>query len=279
MTPSLHTWVTVISAWVSVPVLSVQMTVVEPSASTASSRLTSARRRAMRRTPMASDTDSVAGSPSGTSATITPSANTNADTSGWPVCSRRANRAAPIATASADTRRAMTATSRCNGVFVRGAWSASRKIRPNSVTAPVAYTTALPAPDITVVPMNTQLRESSAVTAAVGSPTRPTAELSPVSGALFTERPCASTTRQSADTASPASRTTRSPGTSAADGSSTRSPSRSTRQTCGTIAWSVCAVRSAEYSWAKPITAFSTTTPRMANASWRLPASWGCWSP
>ena len=57
---------------VSVPVLSVQMTVVEPRASTAVSRLIRAWRRAIRRTATASETDIVAGSPSGTSATVTP---------------------------------------------------------------------------------------------------------------------------------------------------------------------------------------------------------------
>ena len=68
---------TVISALVSVPVLSVQMTVVDPGPSTAVSRLISAWRRAMRRTAIASETDIVAGSPSGTRATMTPSAKTN----------------------------------------------------------------------------------------------------------------------------------------------------------------------------------------------------------
>lgn len=101
---------TVISACVSVPVLSVHTTVVEPSASTASSFLTNARRRAIRRTPIARDTERVAGSPSGTIATITPNANTNAGTRDSPVGSRTANTRAPIARAAPATRRAMDAT-------------------------------------------------------------------------------------------------------------------------------------------------------------------------
>lgn len=105
---------------------------------------------------------------------------------------------------------------------------------------------------------------------------RPTALLSPVNGALFTDSSCASTTRQSADTASPASITTTSPGTSSRTGSSSRTPSRSARHVCGTIACRDSAVRSAEYSWAKPMPAFSTTTPRMAKASCRVPTSRGC---
>ncbi len=123
--------------------------------------------------------------------------------------------------------------------------------------------------------MNTQLRASSGGPAETGSADRPTALLSPVSGALFTASSCASTTRQSADTASPASSTTTSPGTSSRAATSSRSPPRSTRQVWGTIAASAWAVRSAEYSWAKPMAAFSTTTPRIATASCKVPMSRG----
>ena len=72
-----QTSTTAISLRVSVPVLSVQMNVVEPSVSTASRRRTSACRRAMRCAPMASDSVTVGSSPSGTSATVTPIANRN----------------------------------------------------------------------------------------------------------------------------------------------------------------------------------------------------------
>ena len=94
-----------------------QITVVEPSVSTADSRLMSAFRRAMRRTPIASDTDKVAGRPSGTRATITPSANTNESTNALPVLTRSPNSRAPIAIATADTRLAMIATWRWSGLF------------------------------------------------------------------------------------------------------------------------------------------------------------------
>ena len=53
----------------SVPVLSVQITVAQPSVSTAGSRRTSTWRAAMRCTPMASAMVTMAGSPSGTAAT------------------------------------------------------------------------------------------------------------------------------------------------------------------------------------------------------------------
>jgi len=63
---------------VSVPVLSVQITSVEPSVSTAVSRLTTARRLAIRRTPTASASVIVGSSPSGTLATSSPIANVEA---------------------------------------------------------------------------------------------------------------------------------------------------------------------------------------------------------
>ena len=67
---------TVISFLVSVPVLSVQMTVVQPSVSTEESFLMSALRPAMRWTPMASDRVTVGSRPSGTMATMMPTAKT-----------------------------------------------------------------------------------------------------------------------------------------------------------------------------------------------------------
>jgi hypothetical protein len=227
-------------------------------------------------TPIASDTDSVAGRPSGTSATITPRANTNDATAGWPVGTRTANIAAPIVSATAETRRAIDATCRCSGLRGCAAASASRKIRPNSVAVPVANTTPLAVPAATVVPMNTQLAACNAgVIASTGPLTRFTGSLSPVSAALFTAASWASTSRQSAGTASPASSTTTSPGTSSRAGTSDRPPSRSTRQVCGTIACNAWAVRSAEYSCQNPMTAFNTTTARIATASCRLPKSRG----
>ena len=65
---------TVISFCVSVPVLSVQITVQAPSVSTAESFLISALRRAMRCTPIASASVTVGRSPSGTKATTIPTA-------------------------------------------------------------------------------------------------------------------------------------------------------------------------------------------------------------
>ena len=60
---------TVISFFVSVPVLSEAMTLAEPSVSTAARCRTMAFRRAMRCTPIESTAVTTAGSPSGTAAT------------------------------------------------------------------------------------------------------------------------------------------------------------------------------------------------------------------
>ncbi len=68
---------TVISLRVSVPVLSEQMTVTEPSVSTAGRRRMMALRRAMRCTPMASAMVMIAGRPSGIAATARPTAARN----------------------------------------------------------------------------------------------------------------------------------------------------------------------------------------------------------
>ena len=62
----------VISFLVSVPVLSEQMTVTEPSVSTAGRRRMIARFCAMTRVPMASTMVTMAGSPSGMAATASP---------------------------------------------------------------------------------------------------------------------------------------------------------------------------------------------------------------
>jgi hypothetical protein len=61
--------VTVISLRVNVPVLSLQITVTDPSVSTAGNRRISAFLRNIRRAPSASETVATAGSPSGTIAT------------------------------------------------------------------------------------------------------------------------------------------------------------------------------------------------------------------
>ena len=73
---------TVISLRVRVPVLSEQITVTEPSVSTAGSRRTMALRAAMRCTPMARVMVMMAGRPSGMAATARPTAARNISLTG-----------------------------------------------------------------------------------------------------------------------------------------------------------------------------------------------------
>ena len=90
---------TVISFFVSVPVLSEQMSVTLPSVSTAGSLRMMARRRAMRDTPMASVTVRAAGSPSGIAATASATAAVKVSIADWP----RKSPTPKVAAASATT--------------------------------------------------------------------------------------------------------------------------------------------------------------------------------
>ncbi len=98
-----HTSVTCIRFCVSVPVLSVQITVVDPSVSTADRRFTTAPARASTRTPTASASVIVGSRPSGTFATSRPIAKLSASGTDRPVTvtprSRNSN-PAPTATAA-----------------------------------------------------------------------------------------------------------------------------------------------------------------------------------
>ena len=117
--PSAQKQRTVISPVVSVPVLSVQITSVEPSVSTAVRRLMSARRRAIRRTPTASARVIVGSSPSGTFATIRPIANGAASLSGRPASVVPMNRnTTPNATATPAMSSAARLTWRWSGLRI-----------------------------------------------------------------------------------------------------------------------------------------------------------------
>ena len=127
---------------VSVPVLSQQMVVVEPSASTAGRWRTRALRLAMRCVAIASDSVTVGNRPSGTLATMMPMANSRFSQVGSPSASPRKNVATPMPVASAATMRDRRAISRCNGELGSPAVCVRWAILPNSVRMPVAYTTA-----------------------------------------------------------------------------------------------------------------------------------------
>ena len=101
---------------VSVPVLSVQITVVEPSVSTADSRLTSAPRLASRRTPIASARVIVGSRPSGTFPSSSPIANEIEPASERPARIPSGTNAAPIAIATTAMIQATLRTSSSSGL-------------------------------------------------------------------------------------------------------------------------------------------------------------------
>ncbi len=130
--------------WVSVPVLSVQITVVLPSVSAAGSLRMMACRRAILDTPIASVMVTAAGRPSGMAPTASATAAVTMSAALSP-------RATPMAKTSAARPRITTVSQRLNtvsfwvsGVVTPAAWPTSWWIRPISVSTPVA--TASPAP-------------------------------------------------------------------------------------------------------------------------------------
>ena len=130
--------------------------------------------------------------------------------------------ATPTTRARIDTVRDMLSISRISGDFSSETPAVSWKILPNSVSRPVAKTTAWPVPDDTLVPMNTRLgmlivaRSSSRI----GSAVLRTASDSPVRAMLLVDISYWRTSRASALMLSPSSSWIRSPGTSSAAGRS-----------------------------------------------------------
>ena len=102
--------------WVSVPVLSVQMKVVEPRVSTASRLRTSALRAAIRCAPMARDSVTVGSRPSGTSATVTPMANRKASRQEMPTKQGKKKNSTPMPRAIAAVTRTIRRSSSASGV-------------------------------------------------------------------------------------------------------------------------------------------------------------------
>ena len=143
--------VTVILFCVRVPVLSVHITCVQPSVSTAVSFRTMAFCAAMRETPMESTIVTTAASPSGIAATASDTATMKVSISVLPFISGAVIRStANTITHIAKTANVSTLLSceslRCSGVFSSAASVIALAIRPISVFIPVAVTTATPRP-------------------------------------------------------------------------------------------------------------------------------------
>ena len=154
--------VTVIRFSVSVPVLSVQITLVEPSVSTALSRLITAPRRTSPRTPTARARVITGSSPSGTLPTNSPTANTTASLMGNPATKVPIGmNAAPVTTAIRAISHATRRTCASSGLSSFSTRSDSAAIRPSSLCIPVANTSALASPSVHVVPEKTRSRACS----------------------------------------------------------------------------------------------------------------------
>src|SRR5438067_9460341 len=254
-----HTSRTAIRPSVSVPVLSVAMTVTDPSVSTAGSRRTSALRAAIRRAPSARASVTTAGSDSGTAATTRLIAVITISCTGWPRTSPSTRTTAHSTTAATASARPTPTSRRCNGVRPRPV-TISAAMRPIALAVPVADTTARPRPRTTTVPAET------VVSVALSTGTD-----SPVSADSSTSRAAACTTVASAGTMSPSASTSRSPGTTSAVGTGCCTPSRTTRAVGVASAARAVMARSALTSWATPTDVLTAITSAMTAASVQSP--------
>ncbi|OPZ77601.1 MAG: hypothetical protein BWY79_01103 [Actinobacteria bacterium ADurb.Bin444] len=144
--PATSRMTTVIRFSVSVPVLSEQMTVTEPSVSTAGRRLMRACRLSMRCAPSESDTVTMAGSPSGTAATAMLTAVRNMMRTSSPRRRPSAKMTATSTSAATASHLPSWASRFWSGVVSTLAPWIMPAIRPSSVSIPVATTTASPRP-------------------------------------------------------------------------------------------------------------------------------------
>ena len=259
--PGSHAVTIVIWFRVSVPVLSVQMNVVDPSVSTLSRLRTSTCRRAICSAPHASDKVTVGSRPSGTSATVTPMAKTNPSAAGLPSRSESTKKSPPTPTAMPATVRTRRCSSWVSGLGDSAVVVVSWAIDASRVDVPVAVTVASASPSTTNVPAYSATPASMVL----GS-------LSPVSIDVSTSRLCAATVTASAGMRSPESSTIRSSTTTSAASIMIRRPSRRTDTSRGSMARSRSAAWSARFSWTKANTAFTTMTMKIATPSCGRPA-------
>ena len=226
-----HRWLTVISFCVSVPVLSVQMTLVEPSASTDESDFTRALRLLMRCTAMAKDSVTVGSSPSGMNATTMPSAKMNdAAIPLWTNITSSRKNATPMHSANTVICFVRWSSCLCSGLSFCSMFCVRLAILPNSVAMPVWVTTTRPLPSDTDVPSNTRFGISAFVrfSSSTASAVLRTGFDSPVSVDWSTCRSLERTTRPSAGTLSPSSSVSTSPGTRSSARTFCSCPSRMT---------------------------------------------------
>ena len=254
---------------VSVPVLSEQIQVTDPSVSTAGSRRTSALWWAMRRAPRARVTATTAGSASGTAATARLMAVRNISPGSSPRSRPVTNTMAQIPTTASAIRPPKLDSRRCRGVRTTSAVISRSAMAPSSVAVPVPTATPRPRPCATNVPRKAIERRSP--TGAWGSVTGSIRLLtgwdSPVNAASAMRREAREVSRRSAGTIAPSWRTTRSPGTSSAASTTCSVPSRITTAVGADMARSAAIACSARRSCTTPITALSSTMTVMTIVS------------
>ena len=272
--PGVTTRATLISLRVSVPVLSVQITVTDPSVSTLGRRRTIALCVAMRRTPMASAIVTIAGRPSGIAATASPTTARKVSAKSRPRSTPTPSSTAPAATITAVSTRPKCASLRVSGVSRASMSAMSVVMRPISARAPVATTTARARPRVTSVPAYAiDVRSASGAAASTAASSLPTGIDSPVSAASSVLKSCASMSRTSAGTRSPDSRCTTSPGTMSSASSVRRMPSRTTAAVGVSMLRIAASACSARPSCTTPMIALMTVTPKITAASRACPSS------
>mmetsp|Transcript_5664 Transcript_5664/g.20298 ORF Transcript_5664/g.20298 Transcript_5664/m.20298 type:complete len:411 (-) Transcript_5664:552-1784(-) len=203
----------VITFMVSVPVLSEQMHVVEPSVSTPSMFFTSTIFWAMDFDVSVRHTVTVASRPSGTFATMMPIMKTRLVMKSVSRKTPMRKKEMPRNMATPDTIPMKWWISRLMGVSTVSVSSVSAATLPMKVSSAIARTTPKPVPASQFVPKKARFSVSCGFSALVHSTERSSASGSPVSGALLTFRSVDSMMRRSAGTLSPGLSCTTSPRT------------------------------------------------------------------
>ena len=263
-----------ILASVSVPVLSVQSTSIEPRSWIALWRLTIICRRAMRSAPRASVTDTIIGSSSGVRPTASAIANRKDSSHGLCMKTLTSSTNSTISTVSRMISMPKRRVPISNAVGSAGRLTLSA-MSPIAVAVPVRTTRMLALPLTTEEPMKTALvAPSRSVASASGrAACFSTGYGSPVSSAWLTKKSRVTSTTPSAGVRSPAASSTRSPGTSCATGSSWRCPSRTTLALTVTDWRSLSAAALARDSCTKSSVTLSSTMTAMIAKSVVAPLS------
>ena len=246
---------------VSVPVLSLLITVVPPSVSTSVSDLTTALASARRCAPDDSISCTNVGRPVGMAEIAVDTHSSTSVSVSWPRAIPKMAMTATAAQARMPKSLVRPSSSRCSGDFVRFVAVTMSAMWPIWVDAPVATTTTVAEPRVTWVFWKTRFVRSPSAVSPSGSVVASLAigALSPVSDASWTSNDAEVTMRASAGTRSPASISTTSPGTRPVESTSSTLPDRRTRA-LGTWSWaSASTLAIALRSWFVPMITLNDT--------------------